>query len=94
MIPSYHDSTPHPPPPSVSEKSGAGSNFTHLQHLELLHAHDPAETAVQNNLFWHFSRETALHFPSRDRTTGTRTALILWLKSQSEGLAHTGEMGK
>lgn len=33
--------------PSVSLKSGADSNFTHLQQLELLHAHDTAETAVQ-----------------------------------------------
>lgn len=61
-------------PPSVSVKSRADSNFTHLQQLELLHAHDTADTAVQNNLSLHLSRETTLHFPGRDRMIGTRTA--------------------
>lgn len=74
--------------PSVSGKSGADSNFTHLQQLELLHAHDTAETAVQNNLSLHFSTETTLHFPCGDKMISPRTALIHWQQSQSEGLEY------
>lgn len=62
--------------------------------MESLHAHDTAETAAQNNLSLHFSRETTLHFPCGDKMIGTRTALIHWLQSQTEGLECTGKHRK
>lgn len=46
-------------PPNVSVINGADFKVTHLQQLELLHAHDTAEAAVQNNLSLHFSGDNS-----------------------------------